>query len=161
MIKVTSYLGIGSNLGNKAENIESSIKYLNSIPRIEVKKKSSFYETPACGGPKNQPKYLNAAIEIKTALTPFDLLVELKKIEFKLKRKEVTHWGPRTIDLDILFYADLVFTSNKLTIPHSLLHRRYFVLKPLCDIAPNLFHPIYKKNIKELLERNRKVAHSN
>ncbi|MFH1622811.1 MAG: 2-amino-4-hydroxy-6-hydroxymethyldihydropteridine diphosphokinase [Candidatus Omnitrophota bacterium] len=153
MVKVTSYLGIGSNLGDRAKNIQGSIKYLNSIPRIEVKEKSLLYETPACGGPKTQPKYLNATIKIRTSLSPFDLLRELKRIEFKLKRKKFALWGPRTIDLDILFYDDLILASDEFSIPHSLLHRRIFVLKPLADIAPNVMHPLYKKTIRDLLKK--------
>ena len=138
MITVTSYLGIGSNLGDRSVNIKESIRYLKLIPRISVKKASSFYETLACGGPRNQPKYLNAAVKIRTSLTPSDLLKKLKNIELKLKRRKSVRWGPRTIDLDILFYGDLVLASDKLTIPHSLLHKRIFVLKPLCEIAPRM-----------------------
>jgi 2-amino-4-hydroxy-6-hydroxymethyldihydropteridine diphosphokinase len=125
-----------------------------------VEKISPIYETPPCGGPKNQPKYLNAAAKIQTTLTPFDLLAELKEIEIKLRRKKTVRWGARTIDLDILFYSDLVFVSDKLTIPHPLLHKRMFVLRPLCDIAPKLIHPLHGKNIKELL-RGMKIARNN
>jgi 2-amino-4-hydroxy-6-hydroxymethyldihydropteridine diphosphokinase len=152
MITVTSYLGIGSNLGDRIENIGASIRYLKSIPRISVGQISRVYESPACGGPKNQPKYLNAAVKIHTALTPSDLLGVLKSIESKLKRKSSVKWGPRTIDLDILFYGDLVLLSDKLSIPHPLLHKRIFVLKPLSEIAAGLMHPLYKKSIKNLLE---------
>lgn len=152
MITVTSYLGIGSNLGDRIANIETSIEYLRFIPRISVKKISPLYETPASGGPKNQPRFLNAAVKIQTTLTPLDLLVKLKNIESKLKRKNAVHWGPRTIDLDILFYDDLVFSSSNLSIPHPLLHKRVFVLRPLVDIAPGLMHPQYKRSIKDLLK---------
>ena len=152
MITVTSYLGIGSNLGDRRANIEKSIELLKSISRISIKKISLSYETPASGGPKNQPKFLNAAAKIQTTLTPLDLLVELKNIESSLKRKHSVHWGPRTIDLDILFYDDLVFLNSSLSIPHPLLHKRVFVLRPLADIAPDLVHPQYKRRVKDLLE---------
>jgi len=155
MITVTSYLGIGSNLGDREANIKQSIRHLKSNRRISIKRISSFYESPACGGPKNQPKYLNAAAKIQTSLTPLELLKELKKIELKLKRKKAVQWGPRTIDLDILFYGDLLFFNRDFAVPHHLLHKRAFVLRPLSDIAPKLRHPIYKKNVKELLKRTR------
>ena len=156
MRTVTSYLGIGSNLGDRRVNIENSIRYLRATPRINVKRISRLYETHACGGPKDQPKYLNAAAKINTTLTPTDLLKELKSIELKLGRKSAVRWGPRIVDIDILFYGDLVLVSKNLTIPHPLLHKRIFVLMPLSAIAPKSVHPVYKKNIKELLKRIKK-----
>lgn len=152
MITVASYLGIGSNLGDRIANIKASIRYLESNSRISVKKISQIYESSACGGPKNQPKYLNAAVKIHTKLTPFDLLNELKNIELRLKREKTVHWGPRTIDLDILLYDSLVLLSDKLSIPHPLLHKRAFVLKPLSEITSNLIHPLLKTRIKDILK---------
>lgn len=149
---VTSYIAIGSNLGDRIANIKKSIEYLKLIRRVKVEKLSCLYEFPAKGGPKNQPKYLNTTVKIKTELPPFELLEELKKIESKLKRKDSVRWGPRTIDLDILFYDDLIFSNKTLSIPHNLLHKRIFVLKPLTDIAPNFIHPLYNKSIRELLK---------
>jgi 2-amino-4-hydroxy-6-hydroxymethyldihydropteridine diphosphokinase len=151
MITVTSYLGIGSNLGDRINNIKESIRLIKLNRRIKVKSISSVYETSPYGGPKNQPKYLNIAIGIKTGLAPFDLLKELKEAELKLKRVKTAKWGSRTIDLDILFYGDLVFFSKTLTIPHPFLHKRAFVLRPLSDIASNLMHPLYKKSIRFFL----------
>ena len=151
MIPVTSYLAIGSNLGDRIVNIKKSIRYLKSNQRIKVEGVSRIYETPAQGGPKKQPRYLNAAVKIKTSLSPLDLLNELKIIELELKRSNSVRWGPRTIDLDILFYDDLVFINNRLSIPHPLMHKRIFVLKPMSEIAPHFIHPLYKKNIKDLL----------
>lgn len=158
MISVTSYLGVGSNLGKRIDNIKESIRLLESMPRINVKAVSDLYETPACGGPKNQPKYINAAIKIQTTLTPFDLLSKLKSVESRLKRKKTVRWGARTIDLDILFYDDLALISHKLSIPHPLLHKRIFVLKPLSDIASRLTHPLLKINVKGLLARRKSCA---
>ena len=151
MIPVTSYLAIGSNLGDRIANIKESIRYLKSIQRIKVERVSRLYESPAHGGPRNQPKYLNAAVKIKTSLSPLDLLNELKIAELKLKRKSIVRWGPRTIDLDILFYDDLVFMNDRLFIPHPLLHKRVFVLKPLSEIAPEFVHPLFLKSIRGLL----------
>jgi len=151
MIPVTSYLAIGSNLGDRIVNIKKSIRYLKSNQRIKVKSVSRIYETPAQGGPKKQPQYLNTAVKIKTSLFPLDLLNELKIIELEFKRSNSVRWGPRTIDLDILFYDDLVFINNRLSIPHPLMHKRIFVLKPMSEIAPHFIHPLYKKNIEDLL----------
>lgn len=152
MAQVTSYLAIGSNLGNRLSNIKESLRCLRGVHRIQVEKISPIYESLAQGGPKNQPKYLNLTVKIKTELAPLDLLGELKAIERKLKRRNTLHWGPRTIDLDILFYSDIVFLNKGLSLPHQLLHKRIFVLKPLSDIAPQFMHPLYKKTIKELLK---------
>jgi 2-amino-4-hydroxy-6-hydroxymethyldihydropteridine diphosphokinase len=156
MALVTSYLAIGSNLGNRIANIKKSLRYLEEAKRIHIDKISPIYESLPQGGPKNQPKYLNLTVKIKTTLTPLDLLREIKIIEKKLKRKNSIHWGPRTIDLDILFYDDLILMSKVLSIPHLLLHKRIFVLKPLSDIAPKFNHPLYKRSIKELLQEFKK-----
>ncbi|MFC1709194.1 2-amino-4-hydroxy-6-hydroxymethyldihydropteridine diphosphokinase [Candidatus Omnitrophota bacterium] len=158
MISVASYLGVGSNLGDRIDNIRESVRLLESMSRVSVKAVSALYEAPACGGPKNQPKYINAAIKIQTTLTPFDLLGKLKSVESRLKRKKTVRWGSRTIDLDILFYGDLTLVSPKLIIPHPLLHKRIFVLKPLSDIASKLTHPLFKRNVKGLLARTKSCA---
>lgn len=145
------YLAIGSNLGNRVSNIKKSINYLKSTRGIKFERASCVFESPAQGGPKGQSPYLNLAIKIKTILTPFELLDTLKNIEIKLKRKNDIHWGPRTIDLDILSYSDLVLISDRLSIPHPLMHRRMFVLKPLSEIGPDFIHPIYNKTVLKLL----------
>jgi len=156
MPKITSYLGIGSNLGDRTVNIKNSIRYLESNSRIAVKKISRLYETLPQGGPKKQPKYLNAAAKIETSLPPSEFLKQLKLIEKRLKRRNSVHWGPRTIDLDILFYDDLVFINKELTIPHPLLDKRAFVLEPLSEIAASYIHPLINKSIKELLLKRKK-----
>jgi len=152
MSPVVVFLGIGSNLGNRQLNIERAIQYLKDTSAIFIAEQSSIYQTIPEGGPENQPEFLNAVIKINTLLTPFKLLERLKGIELLLRRKFCsTKWAPRTIDLDILFYGDLIFASKDLVIPHPLLHKRYFVLKPLCEIAPNLVHPLIGKSISQLL----------
>lgn len=151
MPKITSYLAIGSNLGNRITNINCSIRYLGLNPRITVKRSSRLYITSPCGGSKNQPYYLNAATKIETSLNPFDLLQYLKIIEKKLKRRTRVRWGVRTIDLDILLYQNLVLLHKDLCIPHPLLHKRKFVLRPLEEIAPNVIHPLFKKNVHTIL----------
>ena len=162
MPKITTYLGIGSNLGDRFTNIRRSIRYLQSNPRISVKKLSHLYETSPRGGPKNQSQYLNAAVKIEISLNPFDLLQYLKTIEKKLKRRTPVRWGARTIDMDILFFNDLVLLHRDLCIPHPLLHERVFVLKPLSEIAAGVIHPLRKKSVramlKELHGRNKEVV---
>ena len=152
MLPVTSFLGIGSNLGDRVLNIKKALDYLRNTKGIYIFSQSNFYETLPEGGPKNQPRFLNAVIKIRTILNPFQLLERLKNIEASLKREKALKWRPRTIDLDILFYDDLVFASKELTIPHHLLHKRYFVLKPLSEIAPEFIHPFLSKSIRELFK---------
>jgi 2-amino-4-hydroxy-6-hydroxymethyldihydropteridine diphosphokinase len=144
------YIGIGSNVGNRESNCRMAIERLNE-KGIEVKKTSSMYETEPWGF-KDQPKFINMVIEAETRLEPERLLIVLKDIEKEMGRKETVKWGPRIIDLDILFYNDKIINQDELQIPHPYLHKRDFVLVPLSEIAPNKTHPILKKTIKELME---------
>ena len=166
---VICYLGVGSNLGNRRKNIEAAIEYLRRDRYIKVTKISRLYETEAIGGPP-QGKFLNGAVEVESRLSPQRLLYKLKDIELKLGRTKLQskypntltgtsghrypighRWGPRTIDLDILLYGDLVLEEEDLRIPHRLMDRRPFVLRPLCEIAPYVLHPLRKQTIAELL----------
>ena len=143
------YLGLGSNLGERARNLEESLERIAELARIE--KKSRIYETEPWGL-KNQPNFLNQVVRVKSGLKPLELLSALKNIEKTMGRKKSVKYGPRLIDLDILFYDDLVMKTDKLTIPHPLLTQRAFVLVPLNEIAPNHLHPVEGKKIKELNE---------
>lgn len=143
------FLGIGSNLGNRKNNILKAIKYLSLYKGIIIKKKASIIETNAVSQ-TNQPDFLNTVIEIETSLSPDDLLIITKNIENKLKRAAKGDYGPRTIDIDILFYGNEFFVSNDLTIPHPLLHERIFVLKPLSEIAPDFIHPALGETINKI-----------
>ena len=127
------YLGVGSNLGNRRKNIKKALDYLAKTKGIKIEKASRIYETKAVGGVP-QGKFLNAAIKIKTALTPQLLLETLKKIEKDLGRKNTVRWGAREIDLDILLYANMVIKRKNLVIPHPRMFEREFVLKPLREI---------------------------
>jgi dihydroneopterin aldolase/2-amino-4-hydroxy-6-hydroxymethyldihydropteridine diphosphokinase len=147
----TAYIGIGSNLGDRQKNIQRAISLLRAAPQIRVTAVSSIYETKPVGV-VDQPDFLNAALSICTDRSPHDLLNDLQKIESQLKRKRTIHWGPRTIDLDILLYDDKIISSDRLIIPHPEMHKRYFVLKPLSEIAGELIHPKLNKKIKILLE---------
>ncbi|MCX5711657.1 MAG: 2-amino-4-hydroxy-6-hydroxymethyldihydropteridine diphosphokinase [Candidatus Omnitrophica bacterium] len=125
---------MGSNLGNRRENINLAIRKLNSLKATKVNKVSRIIETAPQGGPKGQPKFLNSAVRIRTALSAFELLKKIKIIERSLGRKKTVRFGARTIDLDILFYGTKFINSAKLHIPHKKVFQRDFVLKPLLEI---------------------------
>jgi len=131
---VICYLGIGSNLGNRRKNIKLAIQKISALKDTEVIKSSRMIETEPVGGPVGQGKFLNAALKIRTSLSPLILLKKLKSIEKQLGREKTVRNGPRTIDLDILFYGDRIINSKNLTIPHPRVFEREFVIKPLLEI---------------------------
>jgi 2-amino-4-hydroxy-6-hydroxymethyldihydropteridine diphosphokinase len=142
------YLALGSNMGNRAANLKAAIAALP--PQMEVKAKSRVYETPPWGY-TNQEKFLNQVLMVQTYVSPEPLMKHLKRLEVALGREPTFQYGPRLIDIDILFFDDLVFESSILTIPHPHLHERGFVLLPLMDIAPDLVHPVRKQTIRQLI----------
>lgn len=148
-MRIRAFISIGSNTGDKPLNCRKAFELLSGNPAIAVVKKSSFYETQAWGY-KDQPSFVNAAAEIATSLTPDELLAHLKSVESAMGRTETFRWGPRVIDLDIIFYDGLVMDTAALTIPHPEAHERAFVLIPLAEIAPEFVHPVLKKTILEL-----------
>jgi 2-amino-4-hydroxy-6-hydroxymethyldihydropteridine diphosphokinase len=143
------YLALGTNLGDRLANLKQAITALT--PQMEVKAKSQVYETLPWGF-EDQPKFLNQVIKVNTYLDPEPLLKHLKRLEVALGRKESFPNGPRLIDIDILFYDDLVVNKPALVIPHPRLHERGFVLLPLMEIAPNLVHPVNKKSVHEMAD---------
>jgi 2-amino-4-hydroxy-6-hydroxymethyldihydropteridine diphosphokinase len=143
------YLALGTNLGDRPANLKQAIAALT--PQMEVKAKSQVYETPPWGF-EDQPKFLNQVIKANTYLDPEPLLKHLKRLEVALGRKESFPNGPRLIDMDILFYDDLVMEKPSLVLPHPRLHERGFVLLPLLEIAPNLVHPVHKQSVREMAE---------
>lgn len=149
---VTAYIGLGSNLGDRKKHLQNALKMLEIADGINLSKISPFYETKPVGYTE-QPQFLNCAAEITTNLTPYELLKTCLHIEEALKRIRTIHWGPRTVDLDILFYGDLVMDDETLTIPHPRIQEREFVLVPLIDIAPGLIHPKLHLTIEELYEK--------
>ena len=146
------YAGLGSNLGNKRENILRAIDRIDAYEEICVKEKSGFYDTAPVGGPP-QPDYVNCVIGLETEIEPQTLLKEFKKIEIELGRKPGVRWGPRVVDLDILLYGDRILNDRSLKIPHERMHERVFVLEPLCEISPDIKHPVSGISISELLEK--------
>ena len=145
------YAGLGSNLGNREANLVRAIARIDACEDICVKEKSGFYETKPVGGPP-QPDYLNCAIVLEMEIEPQALLKEFKKIEGELGRKPDVRWGPRIIDLDILLYGERVVNDNNLKIPHERMHERIFVLEPLCEISPDIRHPVLGRKISEILK---------
>ncbi len=145
------YLSLGSNIGDKENNLNSAIELIKADDMCRVTKVSPFIITAPVGGVE-QDDFLNGALELKTIRTPAELLVFIQTIENKLKRVRTVHWGPRTIDLDMLYYDNEVIRTDTLTIPHPEIKNREFVLKPMCEIAPNLVHPIYGKTVYQLYQ---------
>ena len=144
------YLSIGSNMGDREEYLWGAVDALKKAHEVRNLRVSSFLETKPYGGVE-QDDFLNAAIALETTLSPKELLDRLHEIEAKADRKREIHWGPRTLDLDILFYDKLVYEDDELIIPHVDLQNREFVLKPLMELAPNYRHPILGKTVTEML----------
>jgi 2-amino-4-hydroxy-6-hydroxymethyldihydropteridine diphosphokinase len=143
---VTAYLSLGSNLGNREDNIDMALKLL--AQRMRLGKVSSIYDTEPLGNTK-QPRFLNLACEVFTRLAPEGLLALAKGIEGKMGRRGKSG-EPRTIDIDILLYGDEAVDTRDLVIPHPKMAERSFVLTPLAEIAPDIIHPVLKKTIKEM-----------
>ena len=143
-------IGIGSNLGSPQENCKKAISLLDELESISILKQSSFYQSEPIGK-KNQPWFVNAAIEIQTTLSPESLLKTLLNIEQQMGRTRSEKWGPRVIDLDILDYEGRMINSKSLTLPHPEMLNRRFVLEPLSEISGSTIHPVKNKSIKNLL----------
>lgn len=147
----TVYVAVGSNMGDKETYIRDGIAQLREYPQIVAEQVSDLICTAPYGGVE-QDDFLNGAVKLKTLLTPGELLDVLHVIEQKAERKREIHWGPRTLDLDIIFYDKLVYEDDNLIIPHIDMANRTFVLKPLAQLCPNYRHPLLHKTVSELLE---------
>ncbi|HXI00668.1 MAG TPA: 2-amino-4-hydroxy-6-hydroxymethyldihydropteridine diphosphokinase [Sphingobacteriaceae bacterium] len=145
-----AYLLLGSNLGNREYYISEAVELLNQNAGL-VKQSSSYYET-ASWGKTDQPDFINMAVYLHTLLPPEQLLITILDIEKYFGRERTEKWGSRTIDIDILFYADWIIEQPDLVVPHPYLQERAFALIPMAEIAPDYKHPVYKKTILELCE---------
>jgi dihydroneopterin aldolase/2-amino-4-hydroxy-6-hydroxymethyldihydropteridine diphosphokinase len=145
------YLSLGSNLGDREEYLNLGIEELRAHPLIQVLQVAETLETEPYGGVE-QGKFLNTAVKLRTLLTPKELLKHLNDIEDAAGRKREVHWGPRTLDMDILFYDKLVYEDDTLVLPHVDMENRYFVLKPLQELAPNFRHPVLGKTVTQMLD---------
>lgn len=153
-------IGLGSNLGNRNQNLNQAIDQIRLIPQTKLITVSRFHETDPVGGPP-QEKFLNGAAILETALSPQDLLKGLLAIEQQMGRPASREkWGPRVIDLDLLSYGDQILHLPGLEIPHPRMAERPFVLIPLAEIAPEWKHPILKKTALELLRDAHRTASS-
>lgn len=145
------FVGFGSNLGDSVEICRQAIAMLAATPQIEVCAVSSFYRTEP-EGYKDQPWFINGVLHCRSRLGPAAVLAVLRTIEDQLGRSRKLRWGPRTLDLDILSFGELLVDLPELVIPHPRLHERRFVLEPLREIAPHWRHPLLKLSVEQLLE---------
>lgn len=144
-----AYLSLGSNLNNPIEQIKIALKEIDNIPQTHLVNVSSFYKTPPIG-PK-QPDFINAAVKIITSLSAYDLLKQTQAIEQAHHRERLIHWGPRTLDIDLILFDEESISTDDLTIPHPFMHERAFVLVPLLEIDPQLKTPQHG-SLQKILE---------
>ena len=147
----TAYIAFGSNLGDKKKYLDNGIQGLKDTPGCEVEAVSKYLVTEPYGGVE-QDEFLNGVLRLRTLLTPEELLDRLHELEAEANRERLIHWGPRTLDLDILFYDNEIIDTPDLHIPHIDMQNRDFVLKPMDEIAPHYRHPVLNKTIHQLLD---------
>lgn len=147
-----TYLSVGSNMGDRLSNCRRGIDAVGASESTSVLRCSRFFRTEPVDF-RDQDWFVNAAAEIETALDPFQLLAELQAVQVSVGQGEKSvRFGPRVLDLDIIFYDNVVMDTPSLMIPHPRMHMRHFVLKPICDINPDVVHPVLQKSMAELLD---------
>jgi 2-amino-4-hydroxy-6-hydroxymethyldihydropteridine diphosphokinase len=145
------FIAVGSNLGDREAHIRAADQCLRLAAEFQAVTWSPIYETRPVGGPAGQPDYLNAVVRVQSLADPRQTLRHLQAIEEQLGRERPQRWAPRTIDLDLLLYGRLVLDTPELTLPHPRMHLRRFVLQPLCDLAPDLTHPVSGHTVQHML----------
>jgi 2-amino-4-hydroxy-6-hydroxymethyldihydropteridine diphosphokinase len=145
------FISLGTNLGDREKNLRDAVDLVAQLPGTQLVKQSKIYTT-AAWGKTDQPDFLNAVMEISSNLSAGELMEALLQLEEKMGRVRNDHWGPRIIDMDILFYGEEIIDSLTLHVPHPELQNRNFVLVPLHEIAPAFIHPVFKKSAAQLLE---------
>lgn len=146
------FVALGSNIGDTKGYLDGAVEALKADPSIRLKRVSSYLVTTPYGGVE-QDDFLNGAVELETLYAPEELLDKLHTIEKAAKRERLIHWGPRTLDLDILFYDDLTQDDPDLTLPHPDMQNRDFVLRPMAELAPHFVHPVFHKTMGQLLKK--------
>ena len=145
-------IGLGTNLGKAANNLEAATRRLEALEATEMVAVSSWFQTQPVGGPAGQGTFLNGAALLETSLAPHELIVQLQRIESEIGRRRAERWGPRLIDIDLVMAGDTVVSLPGLNLPHPEFRNRAFVLAPLADIAPEAVDPVTGRSIRELLE---------
>jgi 2-amino-4-hydroxy-6-hydroxymethyldihydropteridine diphosphokinase len=148
-MKRTAYLSLGSNLGDREANLRGAIAQLSELG--SVSRVSALYETEPVEVAGQQPWFLNCAAAVETDLAPLEFLQRMLAIELAMGRKRTGPKGPRTIDMDIIFFGDEVLDTKELSVPHPAMQHRRFVLEPLAEIAPEFMHPVLQRTVRELL----------
>ncbi len=154
----TAYLGLGANIGDRTATLRAAVGALADHPDVHLDLAvdlASLFETSPVGGPHDQPAFLNSVVRVRTSLEPLPLLDLALEIETRFGRVRGEAWGPRSIDIDLLLYDDLVLESDRLTLPHPHLHERAFVLEPLQEVAATLRHPVLGRAIEHLAEEGK------
>jgi 2-amino-4-hydroxy-6-hydroxymethyldihydropteridine diphosphokinase len=151
-LMATALISLGSNLGDRKATLDAALEQLRQTAGIREVAVSTYHQTSPVGGPPGQPEFLNAAARLETTLSPRALFTQLQRIEQELGRTREVHWGPRTIDLDLLLYDDVIIDEPDLVVPHRLLSFRRFVLEPAAEIAATMAHPTSKRTIGDMLQ---------
>lgn len=146
-----AYLSIGSNIGDKEKNLNDAVERISSLAEIKVENVSGFIVTEPWGY-TDQEEFLNGAVKIKTTFSPKELVRALLHIESDMKRERIIRWGPRIIDLDVVFYDNLISDDDEIILPHPRMEEREFVLKPLSELCPYKIHPVLRKSVIKLLD---------
>lgn len=155
---ITAYVGIGSNLGNRAGNLLLAVRGLTEANFI-IHRLSAVYETEPVGVPNDQPNYLNMVAEIHLSnISPSQMMARMLRIEYLLGRRRIEPKAPRTVDLDLLIYGNQIVETDFLTIPHPRMHLRNFVLVPFNEIAPQVLHPVLNLTVQELFDNSTDVS---